>query len=126
MTAWAGGKKMNSGSVACQSMPQNQNTTPMATPSTAATTMSTVRQAYGERCAEVFTGGPFASVRTREGSGQERPRGVSPGGTHDFLRWHDPDQVSKGLRGCRTLSAEALPCRFPPIMRVFTAQRSTI
>ena len=89
------GRRRTAAPGAAQSRPQAQKTTPKATPRTAVTTMSTVRQ---RRAAlGVGTGG-----RRTDGL-------IGHGLPPDSLRRHDPDQV-RGSAVSRTLSAEALPC----------------
>src|SRR6476469_4568680 len=77
---------------------QAQKTTPKATPRTAVTTMSTVRQRTVAR--------PLVSVVPVDGGRTAESAMIPP----DSLRRHDPDQV-RGSAVARTLSAEALPCR---------------
>src|SRR6476620_8301129 len=79
-----------------------QKTTPKATPRTAVTTMSTVRQRAPARA------GPGTSW---DGGRTAESAMVPP----DSLRRHDPDQV-RGSAVARTLSAEALPCRFSLVL----------
>src|SRR6478735_724657 len=74
-----------------------QKTTPKATPRTAVTTMSTVRQRV-----------PAAAGSVASDGGRTAESAMIP---PDSLRRHDPDQV-RGSAVARTLSAEALPCRF--------------
>src|SRR3954469_26048183 len=95
MTAWAGGNAVNAVPVAAHSRFHAQKTTPKATPRTAVTTMSTVRQRLLPDC-----GSTDSDERTACSA-------MSP---PDSLRRHDPDQV-RGSAVSRTLSAEALPCR---------------
>src|SRR3954469_8954553 len=95
MSAWAGGNAVNAVPVAAHSRFHAQKTTPKATPRTAVTTMSTVRQRLLPDC-----GSTDSDERTACSA-------MSP---PDSLRRHDPDQV-RGSAVSRTLSAEALPCR---------------
>src|SRR5688572_26470964 len=97
MKACPGGKAAKAGPVLFHSRPQAQKTTPKATPRTAVTTMSTVRQ----RVPRTGSDASFDDGRTA-GPAMSPP---------DSLRRHDPDQV-RGSAVSRTLSAEALPCRF--------------
>src|SRR3954468_10902832 len=97
MKAWPGGKAAKAGPVPAQSRPQAQKTTPKAAPRTAVTTMSTVRQRLPPGC------GSTDSDDERTACSAMSPP--------DSLRRHDPDQV-RGSAVSRTLSAEALPCRF--------------
>src|SRR3954470_6204048 len=94
MTAWAGGNAVNAVPVATHSRFHAQKTTPKATPSTAVTTMSTVRQRAPPGRSETDDGRTACSAM------------LPP----DSLRRHDPDQV-RGSAVDRTLSAGALPCR---------------
>src|SRR3954451_12612900 len=96
MNARPGGNAVTAVPTAAHSRFQAQKTTPKATPSTAVTTMSTVRQ---RAVAPVFE-----SVAD---DGRTACSAMSP---PDSLRRHDPDQV-RGSAANRTLSAEALPCR---------------
>src|SRR4051812_18654584 len=98
MNAWAGGNAAKAAPVAAQSRFQAQKTTPKATPSTAVTTMSTVRQRR--------TGADPPAV-SGDDDGRTACSAMSP---PDSLRRHDPDQV-RGSAEFRTLSAVALPCR---------------
>src|SRR5919112_1591347 len=93
MAAWAGGKAVKAAPVAAHSRFHAQKTTPKATPRTAVTTMSTVRQRMPEDA---------------DDDGRTACSAMIP---PDSLRRHDPDQV-RGSAVSRTLSAEALPCRF--------------
>src|SRR5690349_20361376 len=95
MSACPGGNAVKAAPVALHTRFQAQNTTPKATPSTAVTTMSTVRQ----RTIDADDDGRTACSAM-----------IPP----DSLRRHDPDQV-RGSAVSRTLSAEALPCRFPVV-----------
>src|SRR5688500_18831796 len=90
-----GGKKSSGADRTPKTRFHAQKTTPKATPRTAVTTMSTVRQRLGGASIPVDGGRTACSAM------------IPP----DSLRRHDPDQV-RGSAVSRTLSAEALPCRF--------------
>src|SRR3954471_9608189 len=79
-----------------------QKTTPKATPRTAVTTMSTVRQRPTGADPD-----PAPAGDDDDDDGRTACSAMSP---PDSLRRHDPDQV-RGSAESRTLSAEALPCR---------------
>src|SRR4051812_44231450 len=97
MKAWAGGNAVNAVPVAAHNRFHAQKTTPKAAPRTAVTTMSTVRQRLRPGCGSAISDDERTACSA-----------MSP---PDSLRRHDPDQV-RGSAVSRTLSAEALPCRF--------------
>src|SRR4051794_39216098 len=122
--AASGGKKSSGAASTPKTRVQAQKTTPKATPRTAGTTMSTGRPrtpagnpARGAGGSGDGRAGPPAPAFSRHPAPTDRWHRTTDGRPDrpllppDSLRRHDPDQV-RGSAVSRTLSAEALPCRF--------------